>query len=103
MLGMEQVQSPMAKLLAAVAERQLNTDTANARLVSDSSVREDQLFAALDCIKDEIAVYDRNGLLVATNRAFSRRCNEMGALVEPACCSLKFWKHWRVRKAQSWP
>lgn len=83
MRGMEQVQSPMAMLLAAVAERQLNTDTANARLVSDSSVREDQLFAALDCIQDEIAVYDRNGLLVATNRAFSRNCNQIGALVEP--------------------
>lgn len=83
MRGSEQVQSPMAALLAAVAERQLNTDTANARLVSDASLREEQLFSALDCVDDEIAVYDRNGLLVATNRAFSRRCNEIGALVEP--------------------
>jgi CheY-like chemotaxis protein/signal transduction histidine kinase len=83
MRGGEQVQSPMAALLAAVAERQLNTDTANARLVSDASLREEQLFSALDCVDDEIAVYDRNGLLVATNRAFSRRCNEIGALVEP--------------------
>jgi CheY-like chemotaxis protein/signal transduction histidine kinase len=78
-----QVHSPMASLLSAVAERQLKIDTTNARLVTDASLREEQLFAALDCVEDEIAVYDRNRLLVATNRAFSRKCNEVGALVEP--------------------
>ncbi|MGB8817592.1 MAG: response regulator [Rhizobiaceae bacterium] len=79
----EQSDSAMAGAMMAIAERQLQIATANARLINDASLRQDQLFSALDCVADEIAVYDRSGLLVATNKAFSRRCNQIGALVEP--------------------
>lgn len=75
--------SPMAFALTTIAERQLQIDTAQARLTNDASLRQDQLFSALDCVPDEVSVYDRQGLLVATNKAFSRRCNLIGAVVAP--------------------
>ncbi len=75
--------SPMAFAMTAIAERQLQIDTSQARIINDSSLRQEQLFSALDCLPNEVSVYDRQGLLVATNKAFSRRCNLIGAVVAP--------------------
>ena len=75
--------SPMAFALTTIAERQLQIDTAQARIINDSSLRQEQLFSALDCLTVEVSVYDRQGLLVATNKAFSKRCNLIGAVVAP--------------------
>lgn len=75
--------SPMGLALTAIAERQLQIDTSQARLANDASLRQEQLFSALDCVPDEVTVYDKQGLLVAANRAFSRRCNLIGAVVAP--------------------
>jgi CheY-like chemotaxis protein/signal transduction histidine kinase len=75
--------SPMAFALTTIAERQLQIDTAQARLTNDASLRQEQLFSALDCVPDEVSVYDRQGILVAANKAFSRRCNTIGAVVAP--------------------
>ncbi len=75
--------TPMAFALASIAERQLQIDTAQARIINDSSLRQEQLFSALDCLPNEVSVYDRQGLLVATNKAFSRYCNTIGAVVAP--------------------
>ncbi len=75
--------SPLAFALTAIAERQLQIDTSQARIINDSSLRQEQLFSALDCLPNEVSVYDRQGLLVATNKAFSRRCNLIGAVVAP--------------------
>ncbi len=85
----DKVSSPLAVSLNAIAERQLQTDTAHARLTNDASMRQDQLFSALDSVADEVTVYDKQGLLVAANKAFSRRCNSIGAVVAPGMLQLE--------------
>ena len=75
--------SRVSRALSAVAERQLQIDTNHARLLKDASIREEQFFAAIDAVEDEIAVYDSNGILVVTNRAFANRCTAVGSIVAP--------------------
>lgn len=79
----QQDNSRVSRALSAVAERQLQIDTNHARLLKDAGIREEQFFAAIDAIEDEIAVYDCNGILVVTNRAFANRCTSMGSVVAP--------------------
>jgi CheY-like chemotaxis protein len=75
--------SRIVHALSAIAERQLQIDTNHARLMKDASIREEQLFAAIDSIDDEIAVYDKQNMLVVTNQAFTKRCNAIGAVIAP--------------------
>lgn len=79
----QQDSSRILRALSAIAERQLQIDTNHARLMKDASLREEQLFAAIDSIDDEIAVYDKQNMLVVTNQAFTKRCNALGAVIAP--------------------
>lgn len=79
----QQDSSRIVRALSAIAERQLQIDTNHARLMKDAAIREEQLFAALDSIDDEIAVYDKQNMLVVTNQAFTKRCNATGAVIAP--------------------
>jgi CheY-like chemotaxis protein/signal transduction histidine kinase len=79
----QQDSSRILRALSAIAERQLQIDTNHARLMKDASLREEQLFAAIDSIDDEIAVYDKQNMLVVTNQAFTKYCNSLGAVIAP--------------------
>lgn len=79
----QQASSRIVRALSAIAERQLQIDTNHARLMKDASIREEQLFAAIDSISDEIAVYDKQNMLVVTNQAFTKSCNAIGAVIAP--------------------
>ena len=79
----QQDSSRIVRALSSIAERQLQIDTNHARLMKDASIREEQLFAAIDSIDDEIAVYDKQNMLVVTNQAFTKRCNAIGAVIAP--------------------
>ncbi len=79
----QQDSSRIIRALSSIAERQLQIDTNHARLMKDAAIREEQLFAAIDSIDDEIAVYDKQNMLVVTNQCFTKRCNSIGAVIAP--------------------
>ena len=77
----DNAETSMARALSAIAERELARETEQAKLTKDASLRQDQLSDALDAIPHEVAIYNRNGILVGVNRAFLSHCNEIGAVV----------------------
>ena len=80
-LQSEEQSSPMVHALVKIAERELEAETLQALAAKDASLRQDQLADALDAVPLEIAVYNRDVLLVSANRAFLARCHEIGAVV----------------------
>lgn len=77
------VQQPTALGLALekIAGRDLARETEKAVALKDASLRQDQLADALDAIPHEIAVYNKDGILVNANRSFVTNCQESGAVV----------------------
>ena len=76
-------QDPLQQELGRIAEAQLKRIEEFHRLLADSRIREERLYDALDQLQDEIAVYDETGMLVASNKAFTRQCNVLGVQVAP--------------------
>ena len=73
--------TPLEFALERIAERELAHETESAMANKDAALRLDQLADALDAVPSQIAVYNKDGLLVSANRAFLNYCLEAGAVV----------------------
>jgi CheY-like chemotaxis protein len=71
----------LSTALIAIADRQLSIERNNGQLIQEAAARESQLLTALDCASQEIALFDKNGLLVCANSAYLSKCNTIGAIV----------------------
>lgn len=67
--------------LAAIAEHQLNTERKYQLLMQEANIRQTTLSATLDCLPEELAVFNKDGLLLYANFAYLNRCAQIGAVV----------------------
>jgi CheY-like chemotaxis protein/signal transduction histidine kinase len=83
--------SEFAVALSSIADRQLAIERNNGQLIQEAATRESQLISALDCMGQEITIFDRGGLLVCANTAYLSRCNMIGAAVALGMTRKEVW------------
>lgn len=78
---MSGVRSTLQNALSAIAEHQLNTERKYQRLMQEASMRQKHLSSALDCLPNELAVFNASGLLLYANASYLNKCSDVGATV----------------------
>ncbi len=81
----------LAVALTDIADRQLAIERNNGQLIQEAATRESQLLSALDCVGQEIAVFDKSGLLACANTAYLSYCNTIGAVVSLGMTKREVW------------
>ncbi len=89
--GAQDGRSEIAAALREIADRQLAIERSNGQLIQEGATRESQLISALDCLGQEITVFDRSGLLVCANSAYLSKCNTIGAVIALGMTRKEVW------------
>jgi CheY-like chemotaxis protein/signal transduction histidine kinase len=87
----KQGHTALSLALTEIADRQLAIERNNGQLIQEASTRENHLLTTLDCVSQEIAVYDKSGLLVCANSGFLSKCNIFGAVVALGMTRKEVW------------
>lgn len=100
----------LSATLMDIAERKLAIERNNGQLIQEAATRESQLASALDCMREEIAVFDKSGLLACANSAYLSKCNTVGAVIALGMTRKEVWSelakaprvHLPLNERQSW-
>ncbi|MGL4489086.1 MAG: hypothetical protein ACRCU5_06540, partial [Rhizobiaceae bacterium] len=88
---LENGHTEMSAALTSIADRQLAIERNNGQLIQEAKTTEVQLISALDCVTQELAVFDKGGMLVCANSAYLSRCNMIGAVVSLGMTRTEIW------------